>query len=107
MVPLKIMDLRSQEQTRYALYCSSRLESSLSIMNCLAVDSSSPCNWVKVNLLIISFVYTIKWFLGINLSTIESLLQPFTILLGKSVVIESTPRSLKCLAVSTSLMVQQ
>ena len=32
---------------------------------------------------------------------------PSRILLGKSVVIESTPKSLKCLAVSMSLMVQQ
>ena len=32
---------------------------------------------------------------------------PSRILFGKSVVIESTPRSLKCLAVSMSLMVQQ
>ena len=34
-------------------------------------------------------------------------LNPSLILLGKSVVIESTPRSLKCLAVSMSLMVQE
>ena len=32
---------------------------------------------------------------------------PSLILLGKSVVIESTPKSLKCLAVSMSLMVQE
>ena len=32
---------------------------------------------------------------------------PFLIFFGKSVVIESTPRSLKCLAVSMSFMVQQ
>ena len=32
---------------------------------------------------------------------------PSRILFGKSVVIESTPRSLKCLAVSMSLMVQE